>query len=345
MLDPILHLFFLLFLAITIGPLVAQAPLWSAEVEVDVITEAHPIEPYYRVVLKRSPISEAFGMADEFSYDHLGAKVYEAIWEGRKLSYWDRDFSQPVSQKELGSLFVEQDTIMNCYPGPGEPAIFLVESERSPESFEKIRLHIRLSYFVDGSLTQAIRSGSFIINRYDDNGNEILEGPRIFFPVTTYKEPLNFQLPRWNMIDQYRLNLFIQEITILENNTISTDSLLQHLITAALNADDGNFRTTDGFYGPLSEEDRFLINGELMYEHPIPDPVTLEPIIETKAAPFDPSSIEKVRLLQYWAWDAAKAELVILPIGYAPLKSVYDEVGNHLYDLPLFYWIPERFRE
>ncbi|MEM7572192.1 MAG: hypothetical protein AAF433_04805 [Bacteroidota bacterium] len=338
-----LRLFFLLFLAAVTSLLSAQAPLWSAEVEVVVDTEVKEDtkDPFSRFL--DWPDSLLQNKESNLQMESLGWQIAVALLEGDLKAYKDPLLKYSLDTSVLQSIWNSTDTLVVFDPVSLEPILEEVTDCPSPIEFYKIRIRIRLEYFENGEIQQTILSGNLREVQFDANGNELPPDRPVYFSVLNSSRPL--EIEKWSIIDLPKVTFKIEEAIASQNESISTDSLLQHLINATLSADDGNFRTTDGTFGPLSEEDRFQINDELVYEHPVPDPVTLEPIVEAKAAPFDPRRIEKICLLQYWAWDAERSEPVILPIGYAPLKSVYDEAGNHLYDLPLFYWIPERFRE
>ena len=93
----------------------------------------------------------------------------------------------------------------------------------------------------------------------------------------------------------------------------------------------------DEFTTPLSEEEAQAMAGEIdtivTY-----DPVTYDEIIEVVVNELNPEDIKRFRLKEVWFFDRESSVMRVRILGIAPLKDVYDENGNFLYELPMF-WV------
>ncbi|MEM7574613.1 MAG: gliding motility protein GldN [Bacteroidota bacterium] len=93
----------------------------------------------------------------------------------------------------------------------------------------------------------------------------------------------------------------------------------------------------DEFTTPLSEEEAAAMAGEIdtivTY-----DPVTYDEIIEVVVNELNPEDIKRFRLKEVWFFDRESSVMRVRILGIAPLKDVYDENGNFLYELPMF-WV------
>ena len=67
------------------------------------------------------------------------------------------------------------------------------------------------------------------------------------------------------------------------------------------------------------------------------DPVTYESKMKVVRTEFDEKIINKLRLVQEWAWDDKRKVLSVRCLGVAPLRPIKNEVGEFLFDLPMFY--------
>ncbi len=93
----------------------------------------------------------------------------------------------------------------------------------------------------------------------------------------------------------------------------------------------------DEFTTPLTEDEQTAMAGEVdtivTY-----DPVTYDEIIEVVVNELNPEDIKRYRLKEVWFFDRESSVMRVRILGIAPLKDVYDENGNFLYELPMF-WV------
>ncbi len=68
------------------------------------------------------------------------------------------------------------------------------------------------------------------------------------------------------------------------------------------------------------------------------DPETYEETIEVAYNDLNPEDIKRFRIKEIWFFDEETSTLQVRILGIAPLKEEYDDMGNFLYELPMF-WI------
>ncbi|MEL6141493.1 MAG: gliding motility protein GldN [Bacteroidota bacterium] len=93
----------------------------------------------------------------------------------------------------------------------------------------------------------------------------------------------------------------------------------------------------DDFTTPLTEEERTAMGGSIDTITTY-DPETYEERLEVVVNELDPSDIKRFRLKEVWFFDRESSTMKVRILGIAPLKDEYDENGNFLYELPMF-WV------
>lgn len=93
----------------------------------------------------------------------------------------------------------------------------------------------------------------------------------------------------------------------------------------------------DDFRQVLSAEGRLRTQGTVDTVY-ITDPVTMKTRPKVIMNAFDVNDVQRYRVKEVWYFDKNTATLSVKIIGLSPLKDEYDENGNFLYELPLF-WV------
>ena len=325
---------------------VAQTALWSANASVTISTDYEQSIGQRVYPLLRRPPSELVGPAVEYTYfgNHMGAKILEAALKGRLPLYKDEGLQQPFSRLELDKLLTSTDTIVVFNADTYEETVQIVQNEPNPDDFHQINLHLQLSYRADGSIRQTIQCASFQINPFDDLGNYNANGRHLYFAVEVANRQLKFRRSSWNMIDQHKIQLPFSEMAIAPAAQFTTLQMVENLMEQAKNGADDNFVSADGEYQVLSSEEREQLAGYVDTVETY-SPEDYSQITEYVYNEFEPTSLNQIRLLHYWAWDERKAELTILPLGYALMLEERNENGELLFCRPLFYHIDARYRE
>jgi gliding motility associated protien GldN len=70
----------------------------------------------------------------------------------------------------------------------------------------------------------------------------------------------------------------------------------------------------------------------------VTDPVTGEEEQKIVEEELDPENIKKFRIKEDWIFDKERSEMYVRIIGIAPYRAKYDENGNFVADVPMF-WI------
>jgi len=97
----------------------------------------------------------------------------------------------------------------------------------------------------------------------------------------------------------------------------------------------------DDFTVPLDEQQLMEIGGS--YDTIVTyDPETFEPINEVVYNELDPKDIKQFRVKEVWFFDEETSRLQVRILGIAPIKDVYDDAGNYLFSMPMFWaYYPE----
>ncbi len=93
----------------------------------------------------------------------------------------------------------------------------------------------------------------------------------------------------------------------------------------------------DKFTTPMTEEGMAAIAGGVDTV-PIVDPETYDITYELRERELNPDDIKRYRLQEVWFFDKESSTFKVRILGIAPLKDEYDENGNWLYELPMF-WV------
>lgn len=93
----------------------------------------------------------------------------------------------------------------------------------------------------------------------------------------------------------------------------------------------------DDFTEALTEEARQAMGGTVDTV-PYYDPVTYEEKFKVVVNELNPEDIKRYRIKEVWYFDRESSTLKVRILGISPLKDEYDENGNFLYELPMF-WI------
>ena len=93
----------------------------------------------------------------------------------------------------------------------------------------------------------------------------------------------------------------------------------------------------DKFTTPVTPADMAAIAGGVDTV-PIVDPNTYEVTYELRERKLNPEDIKRYRLQEVWFFDKESSTFKVRILGIAPLKDEYDENGNFLYEIPMF-WV------
>jgi gliding motility associated protien GldN len=93
----------------------------------------------------------------------------------------------------------------------------------------------------------------------------------------------------------------------------------------------------DKFHHKLSAKEVMAL-GSSIDTIPYFDPVTYEQKYRIVKNQMDPDAVKRFRIKEVWFFDKESSILKVRILGIAPLKDQTDEMGNFLYEQPLF-WV------
>ncbi len=93
----------------------------------------------------------------------------------------------------------------------------------------------------------------------------------------------------------------------------------------------------EDFSEPLTQEE---VDGMILQIDTIPiwNPDDWTQDIEIVYNKLNPEDIKRYRVKEIWYFDSRTSTLRVKILGIAPLREIYDDAGNFLYELPMF-WI------
>lgn len=322
----------------------SQSVLWSAEIDVLLTTLPTESGDDRCTQLLRRPTSEAMGQADKFASLHMGGQIMQAMLDSDLTAFADPGLADAINVDEVNALFSMIDTVYLYDPVTFEESVEFVENVTDPFAFTEVGVKFRLNYMADGQIEQEPIYGYLREPVSMDSPMNQDSRPAIYFPIKSVSKPLNFNKRKWNMIDQHVRNVDFDKAIDLPGNQISKEEMIRQIFDLIESGRSDNFVSSDGRYSDLSASDRAMFRSSVDTVITF-DPVDFSQQIEIIENETNPDMVNQIRLVQYWGWNAKKAELSVLPIGYSPILTVVDIDGEQLYDLPLFYYIPRRFRE
>lgn len=305
--------------------------LWSGTTTVSIAGPQEAAQGIQRV-LYQSPKTEQgkmLGVAEA----GIGPLMFRAILDGRITGYADRQLRQKLTANAIKEMFVYRDTVQVIDPATYEMRISIVVTDPDPEDYKNLMLHLRLSYYADGSMQQDPLWVSLSADP---------EGPAVFFPVEKLTKAISFKGGAWNAVDRMTFSVPLDALEEERENQLYTDKIFDHLFNQLNNKPAGGFRNAKDWEvlsaaqldGLLHPKDTVTIIDPNTYE-------SKDKIVD--GIPFY-EGIGKISLVQFWAWDDAAARFAFSSIGYAPLEEFGDGKGGSV-TRPTFYWVEKGYRK
>jgi len=142
----------------------------------------------------------------------------------------------------------------------------------------------------------------------------------------------------WRVIDvREKMNHPFQD-----QNRDKADAFISIILDAAR---EGNIQLYNGahddFSMPMTKQDMETIGSSVDTIITF-DPETFEEITEVVVNEIDPNDVEQYRLKEVWFFDEETSQLEVRILGIAPLIKKYDDNGNFLFVMPMFWaYYPE----
>lgn len=324
----------LLFLIFSLAlPAQKVEKLWSGTTTLTLPTSGTPEEGQRsQRVFYRSPKTgqgEMLGVTE----GGIGSLMFRAMLDGRLTAYADPQLRRKLTANAIEEMFVYRDTVQVIDPATYEMRVSIVVTNPDPEDYKNLMLHLHLSYYADGSMQQAPLWVSLSADP---------EGPAVFFPVEKLSKAVSLKGEAWNAVDRMTFSVRLDALEAERENQLYTDKIFDHLFTHLRSKPDDAFRNASSWASLSSIERNQLLNPKNTVS--VVDPNTYEVSEkEVDGIPFY-EGVGKIRLVQFWVWDDAKARFAFSSIGYAPLREFGDGKGGSV-SRPPFYWAEKNYRK
>jgi gliding motility associated protien GldN len=121
--------------------------------------------------------------------------------------------------------------------------------------------------------------------------------------------------------------------------------LINILLDLSRKGDIRAFSTVDDkFTDQISEEEIKNIGSSIDTITTI-DPETFDPITEIVFNELDPADVKKYRIKEEWYFDEERSEMGVRILGIAPIMDKYDDNGNFIAEIPMFWCYYPEVRE
>lgn len=338
-----LHLLPILIMAVCCSPLSGQNDFPEVFTAYD-LNLKEGLSGYTGVVAYRSP---SFTLNDQiFGRDvHIGQLMIQAAVRGDFNLYRDDLLTDQIVPGDPDFPGGGTDTIAVVDPNDYSVTYETITRKLRPEDFSGLRVHLTLDHSTTTGFTQKVISAS--LQETDDRGQ--CYGPRYYFRVNTPKAPLEEIVDEFNMVVYSYQALDPDSFRDAGGEPIKQAEVVKSLLQAALTDPTNMLRWQDKGKRYTSVEEDYL-KKRFGYKPkavpgapaPPPPPPPTPPVSMQKPRGNQPA--DKIRLLQYLAWDGERNEFSYFPVGYAHLEKQQDENGNILYYSSTYYWLSPAYR-
>ena len=269
-------------------------------------------------------------------YHRLSYLLMAGVESGQIIAY-ESPFSD---QKAPSSNWIRQDTITRINPTTYETVQVVISNQVNPEDIKIFRAHQIVAYQPATATwkVKVIAVAPLIIRR-DEAGTFMYIEPLFWIKVTDKKVKLNSPDITWAVRTRARQREGVLDFKklILEAKKSQADLPMAH------------------FLDKISKDERVPLDGVASWKEPklttlerknvlsrtdtiqTIDPVTYESRLKIVISKTEAADLEKVRIVQEWAWDNRRKTMSVRLHSIAPIKDVTNEAGDFLYSAPIFY--------
>ena len=216
----------------------------------------------------------------------------------------------------------------------------VVSNQLNPDDIKIFRAHQIIAYQPATATwkVKVIAVAPLVIRR-DDAGTFMYIEPLFWIKVTDKKVKLNASDITWAVRTrgrQMEAQLNVKKL-ILEAKKSQADFPMGH------------------FLDKISKDERIPLYGVASMKEPklttlerknvlsridtiqMIDPVTYESSLKIVTIKTEAADLERVRIVQEWAWDNRRKTMSVRLHSIAPMKDITNESGEFLYSAPIFY--------
>ena len=269
-------------------------------------------------------------------YHYLSSLLMAGVQSGQITAY-DSPFSD---QKAPTSSWIRQDTITRVDPTTYETVQVVVSNQVNPDDIKIFRAHQIVAYQPATATwkVKVIAVAPLIIRR-DEAGTFIKLDPLFWIKVTDKKVKLNAPDITWAVRTRPReregqLNF---KKLILEAKKSQADLPMAHFLDKVSRDERVPLYGVASLKEPkLTTLERKNILSRIDTIQTI-DPVTYESRLKVITIKTEAADLERIRIVQEWAWDNRRKTMSIRLHSIAPIKDITNESGDFLYSAPIFY--------
>lgn len=307
--------------------------IWAAEVETDFI-----VDNYKHADVSNSNLISTIKLLEnnpqlsDFEDNFLSKILLDNVFSNKSKFYAEKHLKVPLDTFSL----IHIDTIINCFPSPGEKLLYIIHNRIDQSEISEYRLRQIVFYDVKKA-KWAITALSVcaVKNVTDELGGFLFKEPIFWFNVFNEKPELTSNDIIWaKRLTTLKNSIHLDSVKVLKGKNINP---MIDFIGALKNKSRMCFYPGEDFSNKrkLSIYDRAKITSwvdtliEIKNEEVIGKSIVNRELNVTK--------IRKLRLVQNWFWDDKKKRLSVWLEAVAPMKQEEDEEGNFWYDRKLFY--------
>lgn len=251
-------------------------------------------------------------------------------------AYQDADLSEKVTPDFYQQKLVSLDTVVTFDPLTYFEQLTVVRNEVAPASLVGLRLRHCLYLDQDEVLKYRLLAWTPLLMEEDDLGQPQGVVPTFWFPATEATDPdkLRSSPDVALVVEAKQRN---QQLALKKRDDLRGVFDPLSFFSQVFNDTSIPLYSTDGSYYPIAKQERtFLIEGSVDTVTTF-SPDTYQEVVQViKNRPYV-ESIEEIRLVLRWFWDARSRKLYYEFVGYAPVQSVRDSEGMFKYYRPLVY--------
>ena len=269
-------------------------------------------------------------------YHCLSSLLMAGVQSGQITAY-DGPFSD---QKSPTSNWIRQDTITQIDPTTYETRYLFVSNQVDPDDIKIFRAHQIIAYQPATATwkVKVIAVAPLIIRR-DEAGTFMYIEPLFWIKVTDKKVKLNAPDITWAVRTRprHREGQLNFKKLILEAKKNQTDLPMAHFLDKVSSDERVPLYGVASLKEPkLTTLERKNILSRIDTIQTI-DPVTYETRLKIFIIKIEAADLEKIRIVQEWAWDNRRKTMSVRLHSIAPIKDVTNESGEFLYSAPIFY--------
>jgi hypothetical protein len=258
--------------------------------------------------------------------------LFQWVKSGKLKAYYDSDLTKEISVnvKTFGLSF---DTITIVNPETFEESDTVVAFEISPENLQLSKAKYYL-YFDKKNFTWNIYTHSIaiVIKRYDNEGNFLGYESYFWIPLENSSVAFNYTDANYPLVSRSVVQVSYDKARVLkkDNSPIEANKMYMEEIR---NGKSKKYISYELGYNKIKLDENFGVSVDTIFSKNTDGKDEIK-VIRNK---IDSKNIPSMRFVQDWYWDEKLHKLKVNFVAYAPIISRFDNDGNFIAKMPLFW--------